>query len=360
MLNKNVNMKTGILTFHNANNYGAVLQAYALQEAVKKICPEVSIIDYRCRAIEMRYFPPNLHEGSLKHRLRRCVEYGFQKIKYKKFDIFRKNFFNLDKKELLDNDYYDIIIVGSDQVWNYKLTDCDWTFFLKPVRNSVQKCAYAPSFGLSNIEPILEEEIASCLNNFKQLSVREETGRTLISRLTGKDVPVVVDPTLLLSKTEWITKMQIKKKREEYILVYLFGVIKEATDYIHWLSEKTKLPIIVIDSSLKKVIKGKYVRFASPKKWVELFANAKYVVTNSFHGLMFSIIFEKEFYIAPLQKEVKTGSRIDDSLERLGLENRKINGFMIKEDIDYEKVHERLEEMISHSMTYLLNSMEEI
>ncbi|MCC8192288.1 MAG: polysaccharide pyruvyl transferase family protein [Ruminococcus sp.] len=345
--------KVGILTFHNANNYGAVLQAYALQEFLKEIYSNVLIIDYKCEAIEKRYRFPDLKDGKLKNKVRRVADYGVQKIKYNKFKAFRENFFDLGPCNFNGNDNYDAIVVGSDQVWNYELTDFDWTYFLKNF-SSVKKCSYAPSFGLTAISPEAESEIRKCLSNFDNLSIREETGRRLIETLTGREVPVVADPTLLLSKSEWVKRFDISYGKEDYILVYIFGLSSQIAEYVNQLSKKSKMRVVCIESSIKKVLDGKYVRYASPVEWVEYFANAKYVITNSFHGLMFSIIFEKQFFIVPFQDGEKTGSRINDMLTYLNLENRKIEeSFMATEAINYGDVQNRLEPLITDSKNYL-------
>ena len=213
--------KIGILTYHRAYNYGAVLQAYALQSAIQNINYNVEIIDYCCDYIEKigsEKSIKNIIKFILSGRRINQTKKKFVKFRNDKLNLSNNDFNRDTIKEIAD--LYDIYIVGSDQVWNYQGSNFDKTYFLDFVKQNTKKKSYAASFGISKIPPKYEKEYIRLLNKFSDISVREKQGINIINNLLGKDCELVLDPTLLLSKKEWKEKTSISNRiiKEKYLL----------------------------------------------------------------------------------------------------------------------------------------------
>ena len=203
-------MKIGIITFHRAVNYGAVLQAYALQHALEGLGAQAEILDYRNRYIESCYDPYSLKGNKLKALAKIALLGGVRRKKNEAFRSFNKKYLRLSEAVYKDSEqlagaekFYDAFITGSDQVWNTSCADFDPAYFLTFVKDKKKKNSYAASFGLSEIPKEYEAEYKKRLAGYRQISVREAQGRALVKELTGRDVPVVLDPTLLLTEKDW-------------------------------------------------------------------------------------------------------------------------------------------------------------
>lgn len=337
-------IKIAILTFHRTINYGGVLQAYALKKVLEKFNCESNIIDYKNEHIEKINKVRLLNFCSLKEFLNGLFSYKSKRIKLMKFREFNKEF--LCPVGKIDNEIeyeYDAFIVGSDQVWNYLLSDFDKKYFLNFLNDGKKKNAYAASFGFSDIPNELAKEYENMLKSFNKISVREKSGEKLIKELIGIDVPVVLDPTLLLNQTEWKVLLNITaKSTEKYILLYLMVPEENIIRFTKELSEMTGYKIRYITSKIKRTMNAEYMREVSPVNWIELFMNAAYVVTNSFHGVSFSINFNKNFFMGFLPEPSKVNSRLEHVLQLFGLEDRKISKKSKPRDfkeIDYEPVN---------------------
>ncbi len=346
-------MNSGIITFHAANNYGAVLQAYALKCICEKIGQNCDIIDYSSKFIIEKY-TLTLDYSSFKQLIKSAIRYCVLKRRYARFDLFREKYLS---PVSYDEKKYQIIIVGSDQVWNYNLTLDDTGYLLDFVENGITKVSYAPSFGMMEIDVEHRETYKNLLNKFDYLSVREPEGKKIISDLIGRDSEIVLDPTLLLTKEQWIDALNIKKRKTGYIFCYLFGMTEATRQFIMELARREKLRIIGISDSVSLNNDGiKYDYTASPSEWVSYFYNATYVVTNTFHGTAFSIIFEKQFYIGEIVN-LKGRGRIDNLLEKSGLSCR--TNFSNTNIINYEIVGERMRPYIDSSLEYLKKILSE-
>ena len=188
---------------------------------------------------------------------------------------------------------YDIVITGSDQVWNYNLTGKDWLFFLDYDKGNAKKVSYAASFGLSELDEEVKDKIAGFINDIDYLSVREKTAANIISEICNKNAFVAVDPTLLLTKEQWSNFSNTKKSEGGYIFVYTLFNSDKIWEHAYKLSEKTGLPIKTISYSKLHKKNAIYDFTAGPDDWVNYMLGADYVVTNSFHGVAFSINFNK-------------------------------------------------------------------
>lgn len=343
--------KINTLTFHNAINYGAVLQAYAL---VKKIgdlgYDNVFLYDYRNSHIaeSYRYFKKT---KSLKSMAVQFATLPLKCIKHHKFNKFIRNYIPLTKDVSQD----DMFIVGSDQVWNYRASDFDKTFFLDFVNNKTNKFSYAASFGFSKIPENLEEEYKTLLEQFEMISVREKTGQKMIESLLNIDAPLVLDPVMLIDKGDWA---EIAGHRnDKYILLYLMTKTPSIVEFAKKLSKKTGLKVYYInDYEISQDPDFVIKRTVGPKEWLNLFCGASYVVTNSFHGTAFSIVFNKNFFVELLPDTFDVNSRLTDVLNIFGLYERVINtrdDSYVFDDIDFDCVNEILKEQRELSEEYL-------
>jgi hypothetical protein len=357
--------KIGIINFHRAINYGAVLQAYALSEAIKKLGYNAVTIDYKNPLIEKIYNPRYINYKSLKGILSGILTYNRRKRKKELFEDFRAKYFTLYEPPnlySLNTDEYYKFITGSDQVWNYNLTEYDTVYFLEFISVSKKKNSYAASFGFDEIPDEYVEDYRGFLEDFNQISVREEQGAQIIKNLLNRHAEVVLDPTMLLSKEEWIKISKKYKRNKNYILIYQLAASQSLLDFAVELSKQTNCEIINISDAIRRRIKAKYVTGVGPQEFMGLFSNARYIVTNSFHGTAFSINFNKPFFVEMLPPPAKVNSRLENILDTFDLRSRQIiNGTNanIFTDIDYATVSKKLELERKRSLDYLKRILDE-
>ncbi len=313
--------KIGIITFHRADNYGALLQVYALQTYIEnnfEVSPE--IIDYRSKNIENKYKIIDLSSiRNLKQFIYRFINNFYFAQKHSLMNVFRKNKLILSKSITQKNLYkiekdYEKIIVGSDQVWNPKISR-DKSYFLDFVK-PYKKASFSASFGVTDF--IFNEETQKLIQEFNEISVREFKGKEILLENNYKNnIEVNLDPVFLLDKSEWMS-ISNSANHSKYILVYQ---IKKETNLKSILSKLTKesdLKVIYISHSFINAIKYKQSRNVKVEELINLITNASYVVTNSFHGFAFSIIFKKKVYIE-ISKSSVANSRIEQLIETFEL-----------------------------------------
>lgn len=366
--------KASILSFQFADNFGGVLQVFALSETLKKMNLDVEIIDFRPKTLIEPYTLRLNFFDSLKIRgLRRTIrEYikriVFFKKNYKRiqnFNAFRRDYLNLshneysNSKEIINTqEKFDYYFVGSDQVWNPKFfKNTGHTYFLDYADSKGIKIAYAASIAESIEDEdklIFERE----LKNFDFISVREKSGKRIISQLTDKAITVTLDPTLLLTKDEWSTLINSDNNFDRYILVY--DLVKD--DRIITLANiiAKELNCKIVTYSNGKGYDNWYFSFVThnPTDFINLYKEAEFVLTSSFHGTAFALIFEKQFYTIP---HPTRGSRMIDLLCSLNLEDRLINTTDLSHDnisqIDYEAVNSQLNSMKEQSIQFIKHSI---
>ena len=284
-----------------------------------------------------------------------------QYIRSVKFKNFANQYVKISDKSYTreniasTNNKYDLFLVGSDQVWNMKLTDGDYTYLLDFVEDNEKKISYAASFGYKEIPEKYIEENKKLLNQFKVLNVREKQGKEILDVITEKESNITVDPTFLLTKEEWESLISDQgEKKKDYIFVYLPYYSKETFDFIRALAQKENCKIIYIHGSLRNEIGMKNLRTASPIDFLSLVKNAKYIVTGSFHAICFSLIFEKEFFYT-VSTIKQFNSRLEDLISLVGLENRKVKQGTMEtyQKIDYSKVFKKLQVEIDKSKKVL-------
>lgn len=322
-------MKVGIVTFHAAYNYGAMLQNYALQQTLINLGHECKTLNLRTRVQKEKYdyYIPYSQLINKKLFLKNLFFLPFKKRIQSKFSLFENFLSNelklTDEVESLQAyntpDDFDCYIVGSDQCWNLCIDDFDWSFFLNFVPEGKKKLSYSVSMG-GKPSKILENkkeelvQVRELLKSFSGISVREELTKSVVSELAaGKVVNVHVDPTLLLTAKKWQTSFSSAPLVEgKYILLYSPYYMKEAYQHARELSKFTGLKVIVTIPSIQGMLlysDFKLMLEVGPWEFLNLVMNAEYTVGKSFHLLAFSIIFHK--------KMVAVGGRSDSRLANL-------------------------------------------
>lgn len=356
--------KIAILTFHRSINYGAVLQAFALKSVITELNADCSIIDYKNQFIEDINQVKLLNFNSTKDFINGIITYPTKKKKFNKFIHFRKKYLQPVEFNANDQKMFDVFITGSDQVWNYRLSNFDKTYFLDFVNDNRKKNSYAASFGFSEIPEEHTELYRSLLKGFNNISIRETQGAKIIADLINQDKPVVLDPTLLLDKKQWESMFNIRRGiaiNKKYILLYLMISEPAIVKFTEKLASETGYEIIYITDKLVRKLNATYERTVSPVEWLELFLNATYIVTNSFHGVAFSINFNKEFFMGLLPSSADVNSRLENIIKLFGLEDRKItrNTQMdMKPGIDYNRVNSILQSEKVKSKEYLMKILD--
>lgn len=297
--------RIGAVTFHAAHNYGSVLQAYALQEYVKSNFTDVEykIINLRLPAQHKMYDFPKKNT-SVKNRVLQFLNYKALKSKYYKFEYFINNVLNVTKEYSIESDIkeeFDIYISAGDQIWNPRCKDFSWMFFFDGITNGV-KASYAPSMGP---KPIIKEDeikkIGDCLKSYSKIGVREEGTKREVKNITNrKEIKVLPDPVLLLSKNQWLNllhKENIQNKKKDFIFFYTL-----------YCSDKTYKSVKKIGSILnKEVIVTKYLKHCDylhyykncfdtgPLDFLFYIMESTFVVATSFHACVFCAMFHTPF-----------------------------------------------------------------
>ncbi len=363
--------KIRTITFHSAYNFGSMLQAYALQEYIKKLYNgnvDYKIINLRTK-IQKDVYNYRI-SSNLLNKLLKTILYG-KKLKKREqnFEKFISENLNvtreyLNEEELKkDNIKADYFISGSDQVWNLNATDFSWSYFLD-FSNNGKKISYATSMGPIEKERKEEEKIKKYLSEYDNISVREKQSQEYIYSLIGKESEVNVDPTLLLNKEDYESLIDEKRiRRGKYILYYTLKPNKNRQLLLKKIGKSLNMPIVVANMSLKYDINSGFRKLynSGPKEFLNLIKNAELVITSSFHGTVFSILFNKNFY----SLNGKNDFRIHGLLKELELENREIletdnineiikNAF----NTNYENVDEKLNKERNKAKKYLEKSLE--
>lgn len=309
------NKQVGIITFHSADNYGAVLQAYALQHYIEIFSGcNVEIIDYR--ETDENHGPfvfVRATHNWLKNLVlsfMRILNYPSVKQRHERFEEFREEYLHLTHKryigmESLKQVRKDFYITGSDQVFNPKLKNYR-AYYLDFDKGHGKKIAYAPSFGISTFNDDITKQILPLLTDFDVLSCREESGASYLSKILNRPIPTVVDPVFLLSKDEW-SRVATLPKRKKYLLVYCLskGKSRQLQKIAKEVAAKESLDIITIENE-------------GPREFVGYIMGADFVVTDSFHGTSFSLIFGKRHISCIINKS--KGTRIENVMRMVGKE----------------------------------------
>ena len=358
-------MKIAILTFHRACNYGAVLQAYALQSSLNAL-PGV-------QAYVLDYYSPGVYDlytqfGMLKRKANIVKNIAAEVLLFKTIAVrnrcfadFRQRHFSIEqqnvKKEALEQAArkYDCIIVGSDQVWNGELTGNDSAFLLDFVPDEVRKFSYAASVGKAELEQEKLQSVLALLKKFDAVSLREPNFLEKFQQeLPGKEIRCDVDPVFLLSPANWRSFAK-KTEREPYVLFFTLGGGKstdKVAEYARQVAREKGIRVVYASSDDRWYAfrDMEHAGVLSPEELIGLIDGAECVVTNSFHATAFSIIMHTPFFV---DLGASYNSRITNLLRLTGLEERTIQSCENGLQVDWNDVDARLEKEIIQSKEYL-------
>lgn len=369
-------MKIGILTFHRAINYGAFLQAFALKTFLESLDHEVAVVDYwpkgHAKAYKLwndKWWNRCSFIGKLKYFLGFIIRYRRGKTRKVKVENLLYNYLNLQSEakyqfpeSLVELDC-DCIIYGSDQIWwkssipGYE--GFDPVYWGEYISNAVKKIAYAPSMGIIDLTDGDKKNISKWLCNFDKLSVRESQLYEAIHGLTEKEISVVLDPVFLLSKEGW-ERYCVPIDRPKYILYYNLLPSKEADDLVDIMKNEYQCDVVEITGSVDPLKIGKrYIQTADAIEFISLIKSAEFVVTSSFHGTAFSILFEKQFYVVGVGRH---SGRIESLLSELDINNRLIRdvNMLLFNDVDYTALNKKIDSFMSFSKKYLTNILSKL
>lgn len=367
-------MKIGILTYHRAENYGALLQAYALKTYLRGLGHDVSFVDYwpKYHSDYFSIFPIDFFKSrNIKGKIAmifRFVLWGIPKyIRKRRLQEFMYEHLELPQYPKYTGDAcrteeYDVVVYGSDQIWrkqNLGGVGFDGWYFGTDQVQSKKKIAYAGSMGAVNLDNEGESYVLQKMKNFDRISVREKDLQLYLSS-KGVDSELVCDPVFLLSKEDWQKVACPSHDKKKYILFYNLLNSPESVCFANNLSKETGLPVIEINKVLtfSRFAQRRYVSCASVERFLGLIRDAEYVISNSFHGVAFSLIFEKTFYAIGMGK---LANRVISLLESAGIPDRYIVNstlYCYDETISYENVKEKIDAFTRLSTNYLNESLQ--
>ena len=350
--------KIGILTFHYINNYGAMLQAYALKKALDRFDDvETEIINYiPPNSVLYPYESGESGKALLEGKMKKMYRFMWTQCEVKKEVV----------KQLIDG-AYDYYCVGSDQVWNFNISSNDYTYLLKDIKNGL-KISYASSVGLApNRLGPYKESFKKYLSDFKSVSVRESEHKIWLEEECGIRCSCVLDPTFLIPSTQYDSIVTNEELVDHPFVLFLWYLhddrLIEGIEFTNTISRKYGLPIV------HNIVKAKDYMIAHSEKnmfyeGVEDFLwyikNAAIIVTNSYHATLFAIHFKKPFY-SFIVEHMK--SRFDEIGGKLSVQDRFVNGYMppekIRDTMKYDSIYEKIDCLRKESDDYLRSSIDE-
>ncbi|MCO4472611.1 hypothetical protein Si131_00857 [Streptococcus infantarius subsp. infantarius] len=324
-----------------------MLESYAIQQSLLEKGNDVEIINFSSAGQRELYdvFSKN---KSLKDMIKNFLIIPAKKrisVNNEKYEEFkRKNFLlseDFNEMGQLSDSKYDVVVAGSDQIWNITIADYDDAYFLPWVK-SAKKVAYAPSFGSKNIMKYSKNvrKYEEFLNSFDALSIREKNGKKWIKDICGKDVNVLIDPTLLLDSSKYDLIIDDSfKPQGKYIFFYCPSFNRKICRFVKKISDKYNLPVITwsTKSYFYKFVKTfgfKLVPYETPSLYLSLIKNAELVITTSYHGTIFSTIYRKKFITVKNGEMYGDDDRVMTLLNQIGMENRLLP-YQFDSDINY-------------------------
>lgn len=376
-------MRIGVFTFHKPINYGSVLQAWALQTVLKDNGYYSEIIDYEPKELKHIYEISIKDARGFKRTVKKAL--AFRKsadLQRSKFDEFIKNNICISESQYYyDSDFtrianeYDVLITGSDQVWNTNILDCDPIFFL-PFPFAGKKIAYACSVNEGCVNDRFKEEwLKKWLHQYDFISIREARGVDKVNMFLGstKRVYNTLDPTLLLTPEEYSSLIGNRIVAEKYIFLYNMWTKRDGIDAAKFISKKMGLPVYTLTNQMDLIRISKYtmngirvdIEHTGPKDFLNYIFYSEFVLTDSFHGTALSIAFNKQFF--SLNRHVNKGTyKNDERLMSILSHELLKERFVTLEDIksvdyektiDYEKINRYFESMRAQSLTWLIEAI---
>lgn len=367
-----MNRKIGIITFHNAYNYGAILQAYALFKVLEN--ENAECIDYIQADLNLKYHHQLYNRKksfyiNIKHFLKYYILRKSYLKERKMKDFLKANirfsnrkFSSFDELKFNSGDY-DILISGSDQIWNPELTGgtIDKAYLLQFGNTNAKRISYASSAGSYVFNDEERGVLSSSLSLFERIGVRENFLKEQLNEIINKEIDTVLDPTLLLTSQEWqsISRPYDNKKITNFVLLYTFDDDLNAIQSAKMIADDYGLKLISIAGNIKKQPGvDLFLADVGPEEFIWLFDNAKFVITNSYHGTIFSVIFKKEFYSI---KKKSNPERVQNLLMSLGIAERIISDFSeigkLNKQLNFVEIEKKLKRLKIESREFLFSSI---
>lgn len=355
------NKKIAIVTLNGYVNYGNRVQNYALETILNKINQDVEtiLLEEKTKKLTFRQSLFRIKQKITKNKWREASEKR-QTI----FKQFSKEYLNeTNKKYDVNKDLshlnieYNKFIVGSDQVWNPSMNFHSPAYFLQFADES-KRISYSASFGVSTFEQEIVEKYKNWLDEIPNISVREEDGARIVKEMTNKKVPVLVDPTMLLSKDEWLelAKPGKSKPSNKYLLTYFLGATPdEYQSQVQAIAKENSLEIINIGDQEDP----RYYE-TGPSEFIDYINDAEIFCTDSFHGVIFSILLEKPFIVYERKGSTDMYSRIRTIIDNFGLQSREYKNIQSIDnilDIDYSGSYHIIEKEKEKSLTFLKKAL---
>jgi len=372
--------RIGIVTWFKGQNYGQLLQAYALQTVVRDLGYTSELVNYSRHTGEGTISAKLL--SMMKRLLNRTITFSmiFKSLENQLYQLYIKRCFDRYRifKTFEDkylrvgqavtnlsqcNTLYDGFICGSDQIWApYAF---DGYYFLSFEAEPERKTAYAPSFGFSSLPENITKQATTFISNIRNVSIREEAGAKLIEGMTGVRPEVVLDPTLLLEAEQW-KKVQTKIDiRKPYILCYFLGDNPTHRSIVRKIIRQTGLQAVLLPFVPRDIFqRGFDIKpDVGPSEFLYLLENAELICTDSYHGILLSINFRKPFLVFKRFSDKdpnSQNSRIYHILDKYELKDRLITDYhpdCLNRHIDFDKVHLLLKIERERSMAFLERSL---
>lgn len=346
------NNKIGIINHWMVNNYGALFLAYALERKIKELGYNVETISWLPDEVRCPWKLSMIRKTGFFHYFMRLGYFlVFILPRQNSFRYFRA-LMNTSETKYTDStlykiaDKYDKIVIGGDQLWNCKVNYYNENNFLPFVKEKEKKVVYAASLSQDFIREDFKATFKRLAEDFSYVTTRETKATELIEEITNLKAPRVADPAFLLDASEW-SKLACEPKDKNYVFVYQVQSDVSVISFAQKLAKEKGCKIVYCPFPLKKQIHCRRKPYMSPEKWLGYIKNAKYVVTDAFHGTVFSIIFNREFFTEISEYGKDTGSRITNILDVFSLNERLINNKCADElielpAINYELINEQI------------------
>lgn len=375
-------MQRVCLVTYFGDNYGGCLQAYATQEVIKSENCSVELLNYQYNKKKSKFHVINkwlqrfrnikyyifTRDVLVEHRSKlHLSREAFQKFRQSNMNIMSDVVCSIEEVKQFTSEF-DTFIAGSDQIWNPTFySRCNPIYYLDFVSDGKKRISYASSIGISEMPEKYTRDFRRMISNIDYVSVRETAGAQIIKKVCDRDVPVVLDPTLLLSAERWDKVCSDRVVDGDYIFCYLFSQNAQYSEIKEKMKSILGCKIVTLPFGMREIVgDDEKIYGAGPGEFISLIKHAKFIITDSFHATVFSINYKKAFFVLERQKKgskSNMNSRIYSVLNLFNLQNRLVNPMIGRQEImeideiDYEQVHSILRMHQQESLAYLKEAL---
>lgn len=366
--------KLGIITFHSSHNYGSNLLSYATYKTIDKLVKDdikVEFVDLRNAKRDNKYaiYRKGINIKFIIYNIIVFFNYKRFKSRHQKFEDFINELpLSEDKyknnNELINkNPKYDYLLSASDQTWNTKAGDFDWSYYLNFSDDSV-KISFSNSIGPRNLNLTEEEKekVKNCLLKYDFISVRDKLTKDMVTEISGKNSDFLCDPTMMLKKEEWLKLVgENKIKDGKYIFFYTLGSNKKMIQFVKKLSKILKMEVVVpIVNNQYELLSGFTKIFdVGPKEFLNLLYNSDLVIASSFHGAVFSLILNKSFYIVRRLNDNRSNAllKMFNIEARLVDYDKDVETYINYQNQDFDEINNIIEKERNKAIEYLKKTL---